>query len=338
MYDVLVIGAGPAGCMAAKKSADAGYDVLLVDKMDLPREKSCSGILIQKSVQMVEAEFGKIPEMTFSHPQINQGIILTNEDGKTFRFESEGYNIWRNLFDHYLALKAEEAGVELRTARAISCREKEDRVTVNFKDWEEEAQVVIACDGARSTIKKNNMVTSNNTKPIITYQTFCRGNVDLEADFFHAFLNPELSQYDAWFNVKDEYIIMGVGVQDPSLMKTYHSRFLSFLKTNHNARIDSIVKEEVGIIHHITPEFQVDLGKGRVFFAGDTANLLNPLGEGISSALASGYLAAHAIKSSDNPKDMLNTYKKSMEKDIAYMIRQWKFLGGISTRFRCFLD
>lgn len=62
MYDVLVIGAGPAGCMAAKKSADAGYDVLLVDKMDLPREKSCSGILIQKSVQMVEAEFGKIPE------------------------------------------------------------------------------------------------------------------------------------------------------------------------------------------------------------------------------------------------------------------------------------
>jgi flavin-dependent dehydrogenase len=79
MYDVLVIGAGPAGCMAAKKSADAGYDVLLVDKMDLPREKSCSGILIQKSVQMVEAEFGKIPEMTFSHPQINRGIILTNE-------------------------------------------------------------------------------------------------------------------------------------------------------------------------------------------------------------------------------------------------------------------
>ncbi len=155
--------------------------------MDLPREKSCSGILIQKSVQMVEAEFGKIPEMTFSHPQINRGIILTNEDGKTFRFESEGYNIWRNLFDHYLALKAEEAGVELRTARAISCREKEDRVTVNFKDWEEEAQVVIACDGARSTIKKNNMVTSNNTNPIITYQTFCRGNVDLEADFFHAF-------------------------------------------------------------------------------------------------------------------------------------------------------
>ncbi|AXV39851.1 NAD(P)/FAD-dependent oxidoreductase [Methanobacterium sp. BAmetb5] len=338
MYDVLVIGAGPAGCMAAKKSADAGYDVLLVDKMDLPREKSCSGILIQKSVQMVEAEFGKIPETTFSHPQINRGIVVNTEEGKTFRFESEGYNVWRNLFDQHLALKAEEAGVELKTARAISSREKDNGVTVKFKDREEEARVVIACDGVRSTIKKNILVASNNTNPIITYQTFCRGNVDLEVDFFHAFLNPELSQYDAWFNVKDDYLIMGVGVQDPSLMKTYHSRFLSFLKTNHNAQIDSIVKEEVGIMPHITPEFQVDLGKGRVFFAGDAANLLNPLGEGISSALASGYLAAHAIKSGDNPEDKLNTYKNSMEENIAYMIRQWKFLGGISTRFRCFLD
>jgi digeranylgeranylglycerophospholipid reductase len=35
MYDVVMVGAGPAGCMAAKKTAEAGYKVLLVEKMQV---------------------------------------------------------------------------------------------------------------------------------------------------------------------------------------------------------------------------------------------------------------------------------------------------------------
>jgi len=54
---------------------------------------------------------------------------------------------------------------------------------------------------------------------------------------------------------------------------------------------------EVSIIPEIRPGYTVDLGEGRVLFAGDAANFLNPMGEGISSALASGYAVAEAIKS-----------------------------------------
>lgn len=346
MYDVLVIGAGPAGCMAAKRTANEGYNVLLVDRMELPREKSCSGILIQKSVKMVEAEFGTIPENVFSHPTINRGIVITNEAGKTFKFESESYNIWRNLFDNHLTIKAEDAGAELRTSTpAISSREKDEYAVVKFKDREEKARMVIACDGASSKIKMNIMASKgiiNNIPPIITYQTFCRGTIDLNPDYFHAFLDPELSQYDAWFNVKDDYLIMGVGVKEPSLMKNYHSRFISFLKTRYNAKINATVKEDVGIMPQITPEFKVYLGKGRVLFAGDAANLLNPMGEGISSALASGYAASEAIKnefeSEDNPSpgNVLKQYNNKLKPEIEYMRRQWKFLGTISQEFGSF--
>ena len=52
-YDVIVIGAGPAGCSAAARLAQKGCYVLLAEKMDMPRTKSCSGILIQKSLKLI---------------------------------------------------------------------------------------------------------------------------------------------------------------------------------------------------------------------------------------------------------------------------------------------
>jgi flavin-dependent dehydrogenase len=133
---------------------------------------------------------------------------------------------------------------------------------------------------------------------------------------------------------------MGVGVKDAHLMRDYHAKFVSYLETHHNARILSEEKTEMGLMPRITPEFRVDLGKGRVILAGDAAYLLNPMGEGISSALASSYAAAEAIKAeydSDkhvNPLNILDRYKDSLKGEIDYMKRQSRFLSTISPEYR----
>ncbi|MCC5466883.1 FAD-dependent oxidoreductase [Pelosinus sp. Bkl1] len=114
MYDVIVIGAGPAGCMAAKRLARTGYKVLLVEKMQVPREKSCSGILIERSIDLVENEFGKIPDTVLCSPSVTKGIIIYNEENLSFKFESKGLNIWRSAFDHWLTLQVIDNGVEFR--------------------------------------------------------------------------------------------------------------------------------------------------------------------------------------------------------------------------------
>jgi len=300
--------------------------ILLVEKKSLPREKSCSGILIQKSIKVVEKEFGKIPERIFSQPVLNQGIIITNEEGQVYPYQSEGYNIWRNTFDEWLALNAEKAGAELRTStKVMGCEEKEDHVLVQLEDYTEKARWVIACDGAGSRIKRNILEVDGDY--IITYQTFCRGMIYLDSAFFHAFLDTSLSQYDAWFNVKDDYLIIGVGVKDASKMKEYHSCFVSYLESNFNLKIGSVEMEETGLMPHIRSGFNMDLGKGRVLFAGEAANLLNPIGEGISIALASGYFAGEAVIGGG---DVLRCYSDGLQDEIDYMLRQWRFLGSIS--------
>ncbi len=341
MYDVIIIGAGPAGCMAAKKTADAGYNVLLVEKMEVPREKSCSGLLIKKSIDMVENEFGPIPRTILCKNHVNKGIIITNEANQIFKFESEGLNLWRSSFDHWMTIGAQNAGAEFRpSTSAISCEEKQDHVLIKLQNNEiyyEKAKIVIACDGSNSNIKRKLLKSRNNV--IFTYQTFCEGTVSLDYNFFHAFTDPLLSQYDAWFNVKDDLLILGVAVKETNKIKPYYSRFLSFLTSKFDAQIESFVKAELGMMPQVSSDYNIDLGKGRILFAGEAANFLNPIGEGISIALSSGFSAAEAIKSTYtrgtdvNTLSLLYAYKKHIEHDKQYMMRQWEFFTKIAPNF-----
>jgi geranylgeranyl reductase family protein len=342
MYDVIIIGAGPAGSSAAKELAGKGYNVLLVEKFKMPRNKSCSGILIKKSMDLVQKYFGgDTPDFVQCTPNDNRGMIFTNDEGQEYRYEQEGLNIWRNSFDNWLAEKAAEAGAEVRDGTAaLSCEEKEDYVVVKLKDtseYTETAKLVISCDGVVSTIKRQLLNTSKNF--ITTYQTFNKGTINLDYHYFYAYLQPHLSEYDAWFNVKDDYLIFGVSVKDTDKIAHFYSEFLSYMELHHNAKIEKKVKEEKWLMPHIMPGCPVDYGKGKILFAGETAGFLNPMGEGISAGLESGYAAAQAIQQVDlnssawDIETVYSAYKYNTQELKTYMERQWRFVASMSATF-----
>ena len=218
MYDVIVIGAGPTGCTAAKTLSEKGYKVLLAEKFPLPRYKSCSGVLIKKTMDLVKSYFNEeIPKTAICEPTQNRGMIFTNDKGKEYRFEQEGLNVWRSHFDGWLAQKAEEYGTELRDCTTVlSCHETDKAVTVdlvnNGKKYIEEAGYVIDCEGVTGVVKRN--LTGTKQKYITTFQTFNIAEIDLDTHYFYAYLQPELSEYDAWFNVKDNLLVLGVAVKN----------------------------------------------------------------------------------------------------------------------------
>ena len=338
MYDVIVVGAGPAGCTAAKALAEKGYKVLLVEKFKMPRYKSCSGVLIKKSMELVKKYFGEaVPEYVMCTPTDNRGMIFTNDAGKEYRFEQEGLNVWRSHFDGWLVEKAKESGAAVRDGvAALSCTEKDGFVEVSLhgqRNFTEGARYVIDCEGVVGALKRK--ITGEVPGYITTYQTFNEGSIDLDPHYFYAYLQPELSEYDAWFNVKDDLLVLGVSVKDMDKIGYYYGRFIAYMEEKHYLRIDRQTKEEKWLMPHIRPGCRVDYGVGRILFAGEVAGFLNPMGEGISAGMESGYCAASAVmKHFDNPETVREAYRQSTENLKSYMQRQWNFVGGMAGTFR----
>lgn len=71
----------------------------------------------------------------------------------------------------------------------------------NEHKYTENTRYVIDSEGVVGAVKRK--ITNEKGDYITTYQTFNKGRINLDLHYFYAFLQPELSQYDAWFNVKE---------------------------------------------------------------------------------------------------------------------------------------
>ena len=339
-YDVIVVGAGPAGCTAAKTMADEGYRVLLVEKFKMPRYKSCSGQLIRKSLDLVLKYYGEsVPDSVTCEPAENKGMVFVDDKGCEFKFEQSGLNVWRSSFDKWLCDKAAQAGVEVRDATtAISCEDNVTGVTVTLKGmstYQEHAKYVIDCEGATGSLKRK--LTGERTPLIATYQTFNDGSIDLDYHYFYAYLQPELSEYDAWFNVKDSQLVLGVSVKDIRKAEHYYSRFLAYMTETYNLTIKQQNKVDKWFMPKILPGCRIDSGVGKVFFAGETAGFLNPMGEGISGGMESGYHIASAIAHDFDQLDAIYTkYEQSTASLHEYMKHQWSLVARMTGKFKHF--
>lgn len=334
MCDIIVVGAGPTGSTAAKVLAEKGFRVLLVERHKLPRYKSCSGVLIQKTLDLVRRYYGKdVPYCVTCTPVENRGMIFTDDKGREFRFEQGGLNVWRSAFDNWLTEQAASSGAEVRdNTSAISCEEQADSITVTLhgeSSYTETARYIIDCEGVTGVLKRKLLGGSKDS--ITTFQTFNQGTIQLDPHYFYAYLQPELSEYDAWFNVKDEMLVLGVSVKDTSRIEHFYQRFISYMETCHGLRITRQIKAEKWLMPHIRPGCPDTYGQGRVLFAGEIAGFLNPMGEGISAGMESGFHAANAIANHFDSLDRIHAdYQERTQQLKSYMERQWSFVGRMA--------
>lgn len=152
-YDVAVIGAGPAGSMAAKYAAIRGaHTVLLEEHSGIGWPVECAGLLGNKALEESELPMGK-----FVLRGLKGASVFSQNAGTSFRAES--YKAWvvdRKFFDRSLALEAVKKGAELRlnsSAREIK-RENDCCILIVGNGEKIRADVVISAEGVRARIAR----------------------------------------------------------------------------------------------------------------------------------------------------------------------------------------
>lgn len=338
-YDIIIIGAGPSGSMTAYNLAK-DFDVLIIEAHSLPRDKSCSGVLIKKSVDILEKYFGEIPENVKSTPYTTNGIVIFDEFMKSQDFPDNGVNILRDKFDYWLVKNAANAGADLiDNSKVIKIKESNIGVTVTIKNnnvFKIDSKIVIACDG----VNGNSRILTNTPKQdkVITYQKFYEAKASIDKSKFYAYISKNFSEYDAWINTKNDYIVIGTIAKTLTRAKKLHKTFILFLEKQINLQIIREVKDEAWCIPLVIPDLSILLRNRRVFFAGEAAGFLKPFGEGISIGLTSGLCLSDAILKQKSLESIIyeeieKIYRKNMSKEIEHMKRQWNFLKNFYPHF-----
>ena len=315
-YDVVVIGAGPAGSMAALHAARCGASVLLLEKrQEIGSPVRCAeGI----SAEALRRFFEPMPPFVAS---TITGAAFYFQDGKGFKLwksfqGGQGFILERRIFDRFLAEEAAKAGAKIMVKTPaigliMEGREvKGVRVQLAGEEKEVEAKVVIAADGVESEAGRwAGIDTSLPPKEAISCAQFLLSGIDVDPSVTLYYLTPEFAPGGyAWVFPKGEgKANVGLGVQanlakEPAL--NYLVRF-----------IDSIPALSQGspvtLITGLVPLRPLEeIARPGIMLVGDAAGQVDPLtGGGIPLAMAAGALAGEVAAGFVQGKNSLEEYK-----------------------------
>jgi geranylgeranyl reductase family protein len=144
-YDVAVIGAGPAGSVAAYRLASAGASTLLVDKAVFPRDKPCGGGVTGRAARL----------LPFSIDPVVEDVVTRIDCRLKYRSRFQrvargplAYMTQRKRLDHFLMQKAAQAGADVRDGVKVA---DVHPLGVSVDGEEVQARVVIGADGCNGT-------------------------------------------------------------------------------------------------------------------------------------------------------------------------------------------
>jgi len=349
-YDVVVVGAGPAGSTAAKYLAEKGIKVLLLDKNKFPRDKPCGGGLPFH----VWKRFPYVKDMIDSYsyggycfsPSLKYKAVIKKDEPIVGM-------VLREKFDKKLVELAIEKGVNLIDGKTVeNIRISKDKAKIILNDKQEiNSEIIVGADGVWSIIaKKLDLIPPKGRMiGICMFQEY-----ELDEETIERFFGSErfcsihpkfqgMLGY-GWVFPKKQHLNIGVGKISPNAemskskinLSHIYKEYIKALKKTNMIPDDLKIGRCKGGALHIGPLKKTYYD--RVLLCGDAAGFLNPLsGEGIYYAMSSSQIAADVIARSletENTSEMfLSSYQtkwiNDFGKDIYEFLRMPAYRGNV---------
>lgn len=320
-YDLVIVGAGPAGSTLARVAAKHGVKTLLIEKRDeIGVPKRCGEGLSLNALKSVGLE----PSKEWVRQKI-RGVFVYSPSGKRVeaKYKKEvGFVIERKVFDKWLAFLAAENGAKvLAGTRAISLFKEGAKISgiyaKNFDGtFKVKSNVVVAADGVESKVARWAGINSAlKLVDVCSSVQFEMSNINLEnPKTLEIYLGDKIapSGYVWVFPKGKDRANVGIGIRANQERKAL-DYLNSFIEKHPNLKEGSIVEVNGGGVPVGNP--LKELVKDNFMIIGDAAHQVNAIhGGGIGEAMKAATLAAEtvikAVDQNEYSEDILKEYEK----------------------------
>jgi digeranylgeranylglycerophospholipid reductase len=324
--DIVIVGAGPGGSMAAKFCAAGGLDTILIEKKaEIGAPLRCAEGVSKKWL----TEVGIEPDPTWIRADM-KGAIIKSTQGTAFQLDESkagnevGYVLERHLFDKALAKDAAEAGAKImmRTSATGIIRGADGKIAgVKAKCMGEEieirAKAVVAADGYESQVGRwAGIDTTLKLSDIDSCIQYRMCNLDVAPDFCEFVIGSAAPGGYVWIFPKGNGVAnVGIGVMGSFCKKGadakyYLDKFIAEDPRFAKAQILEIMGGFVSTCPGL--DCAVD---DNIVLVGDAARIIDPItGGGICHACRTGMYAGKVLtecaKKNDFSKEALMPYEK----------------------------
>ncbi|NPA51545.1 MAG: NAD(P)/FAD-dependent oxidoreductase [Aquificae bacterium] len=344
MFDVVIIGGGPAGSTAGIVLADFGFDVLILDKSRFPRDKLCGGALTYKTELLLKQL--KIEDYhNIIDYKTDQYSILWKKE-RLF----EGYSkykfsfVKRREYDYFLLKKAKQRGVKvLENEKVVDIDFDKNQIkTLSGRTFR--YKYLIGADGVYSVVRK-----LMEKRSIIKKQNWKENLANaIEIYIDKKFLKDKITKPQiifgyvkwgySWIFPNKDRVVVGIGgliSKNKNLVDNFYSFLYDFAP---DYKSDRLMGHPIPFGNFIEePVFK------NVLLVGDAGGITNPAsGEGIYSAQKSAQLASLAIYEAEHqkgslkelyPKYLSNSLYKEFYRDLKIRNIAYPFSNRFLTKW-----
>lgn len=324
-FDVIVVGGGPAGSIAAYESAKAGLKTILLEKdRDIGTPVRCGEAVGEDGLE----GFVKTDPQWVAANIKRARLVSPNDTSVTVALPiANGLILHRNLFDFALAQMAAQAGAEIQTKAYVDGLKMSDgKITgVDYQHFGERkslsAKIVIGADGVESRVgRMANLRTALKLRDTGSGYQITAGNVEVDQDLIDFYFGQRWAPggYLWIFPKGDGMANIGLGIVGKPTREQSAKALLDKFMAERFPKASILTAVAGGIpLSHTLKKITAD----GLMLIGDAARMVNPVsGGGIVSGMVSGRIAgqvaAKAIARGDVSEKGLKEFPKRWHKEV----------------------